>query len=492
VTVTTDVTLGSETTSLKGDRNNLSVANYNLENLDPNDSAQKFDILAKNIVYNLQAPDIVAVQEMQDGNGLNGPTRFPRSRLPTFSSPRSWRMAAPAMSMPRSRRQRELHRRRTGGNIRNGFFYNPDRVTLVNGGLSIIEDPAFSGSRKPLVGNFMFNGEQVTVINVHLTSRLGSEPLWGAKQPPADGGAGAREAQTAAVRSYVDGIISKDGNANLIVTGDFNGFYFEKALTQLETGDVLTNLHRLLPEEERYSYQFGGNLQALDNMLASGGLTSSARFDAVHINSELPEGTFRGTDHDALVATFRIQAPNEAPVARADSYSVARNGKLEVTGPGVLGNDTDIDGDALAAALVSGPLNGTLTLGADGAFIYTPNAGYVGTDSFTYRASDGDGAGSNATVSVTVEKVPTRVGDGQRAERTGGAASEDLRANYAMSTARSSTAAPVTTRSAAAATTTYWSAARATTRCSAAAGRTSTVSSARRSKARRIATGFTT
>ena len=62
---------------------------------------------------------------------------------------------------------------------------------------------------------------------------------------------------------------------------------------------------------------------------------------------------------------------------------------LTVAAPGVLGNDTDADGDPLTAVLVSGPAHGTLTLNADGSFTYTPDANYNGPDSFTYKASDG-------------------------------------------------------------------------------------------------------
>jgi hypothetical protein len=72
VTVTEDVTVSHEVTGLEGDRDHLTIASYNVENLDPGDSAAKFDLLAGNIVYNLGAPDIIALQEVQDGNGLNG------------------------------------------------------------------------------------------------------------------------------------------------------------------------------------------------------------------------------------------------------------------------------------------------------------------------------------------------------------------------------------------------------------------------------------
>jgi hypothetical protein len=81
---------------------------------------------------------------------------------------------------------------------------------------------------------------------------------------------------------------------------------------------------------------------------------------------------------------------------------------------GVLSNDTDPDGDPLTAAVVSGPSHGSLTLNSDGTFRYIPAASYVGTDGFTYKASDGtlDSNVATATISVTAtDRPPTAVGD---------------------------------------------------------------------------------
>jgi VCBS repeat-containing protein len=72
---------------------------------------------------------------------------------------------------------------------------------------------------------------------------------------------------------------------------------------------------------------------------------------------------------------------------------------------GVLGNDTDPNGNGMTAALVTGPVNGTLTFNADGSFIYTPNTNFFGTDTFTYRANDGTTNSGNATVTITVNPV---------------------------------------------------------------------------------------
>jgi hypothetical protein len=93
---------------------------------------------------------------------------------------------------------------------------------------------------------------------------------------------------------------------------------------------------------------------------------------------------------------------NALPVAADDQYVVNQDDVLDEPAPGVLANDTDADvGDELTAVLVQTPANGALVLNADGSFTYTPNAGFFGQDTFTYRATDG--ALSNvATVSITV------------------------------------------------------------------------------------------
>ena len=96
--------------------------------------------------------------------------------------------------------------------------------------------------------------------------------------------------------------------------------------------------------------------------------------------------------------------PNDPPVAVNDTaYTTTEDTPLTVAAPGVLGNDTDPDGDVLTAALVTGPTNGTLTgTSTAGAFTYTPNPDFAGTDTFTYTVSDGALTSAPATVTITV------------------------------------------------------------------------------------------
>ena len=84
-----------------------------------------------------------------------------------------------------------------------------------------------------------FNGETVTLVNVHSTSRGGSDPLFGNQQPPRNEGDAARLAQSQAVDAYIDALQAADPGADVMVLGDFNAFYFEQSVELLEGGLAL-------------------------------------------------------------------------------------------------------------------------------------------------------------------------------------------------------------------------------------------------------------
>jgi VCBS repeat-containing protein len=117
-----------------------------------------------------------------------------------------------------------------------------------------------------------------------------------------------------------------------------------------------------------------------------------------------------GASSSKLAAvTLQINATgNIAPVANADSYTIAEDGVLDIgaTG-GLLTNDTDANGDPLTAVLVegSGPTHGTLTLLPTGAFHYIPDANFHGVDQFSYKANDGSQDSNPAVVTINVTSV---------------------------------------------------------------------------------------
>ncbi len=133
----------------------------------------------------------------------------------------------------------------------------------------------------------------------------------------------------------------------------------------------------------------------------------------------------RVTDPGGLFATqaysVAVAAPNSPPVARNDGpYTMVEGGTLSVAAPGVLGNDTDVDGGPLTAVNHSAASVGTLTGSPSGSFTWSFPTGSAGTRSFTYQARDPAGALSNvatATVSVLANRPPTAVGDTFSARR---------------------------------------------------------------------------
>ena len=110
-------------------------------------------------------------------------------------------------------------------------------------------------------------------------------------------------------------------------------------------------------------------------------------------------------DSNPATVNLTINPVNDAPVAVDDAFATNEDTPLTIAMPGVLGNDTDVDGDALTANLVTGPTHGSLTLNPDGSLLYTPNADYHGTDSFTYKANDGTVDSNLATVNLTINSV---------------------------------------------------------------------------------------
>ena len=123
--------------------------------------------------------------------------------------------------------------------------------------------------------------------------------------------------------------------------------------------------------------------------------------------------TYRAVDNGTPAAqsapatvTITVASVNDPPTATNDTYTVNEDATLNVSAPGVLGNDSDPDpGNAITAQIVTTTANGTLQLNPNGSFTYSPNTNFSGTDSFTYRATDNGTPplqSNIATVTITV------------------------------------------------------------------------------------------
>ncbi len=403
VTITTDAgTPTRETTALFGTSDRLTVATYNVENLDPTDGAVKFNLLASDIVFNLRAPDIISLQEVQDADGAGSGTDYSGtvtanlliSAITAAGGPQyAYVEVAPTANNTTGGEP--------NGNIRNGFLYQVNRVDYVEGSATLVPGAAFTNSRSPLAATFTFNEQSITAIGVHSTSRGGSDALFGATQPPVNAGEGSRIAQSQAIRAYVTNILSNDPGANIAVLGDFNGFYFEESLELLEEGGVLSNLLRTLPEEERYSYYFDGNAQALDNFLVTQGLLADVIFDPVHINSEQPDGPNRASDHDPSVASFLLPLPNAAPTNLVISNATVAENSAAGTVIGTL-SATDRASDTLTYALTDNAGGRFVVDAATGVVTAVAGLDFEATPTLTIKATATDQGGLSTEQSFTV------------------------------------------------------------------------------------------
>ena len=99
----------------------------------------------------------------------------------------------------------------------------------------------------------------------------------------------------------------------------------------------------------------------------------------------------------------------QAPFGLDDSFVALENQTLTIPPNGVLANDFDLNLNDLEVSLGSAPSNGSLILNNDGSFVYSPNIGFFGTDSFTYQTEETNGSllSPLATVSIIVEEVPS-------------------------------------------------------------------------------------
>ena len=366
----TDSSLTPDTTSIQSGDEQLTIASYNVLNLDPNDADGdedvangRYDAIANDIVNNLNTPDIIGLQEVQDNSGsADDGTVAAEQNLQRLVEAIAANGGPEYEFIDNTFIDNNASGGQPGGNIRTAFLYDPNRVDLVDGSVEPIGDrdsgSPFNGVRLPLVADFEFNGQEVTVVNNHFSSKGGSSPIFGVDQPfeelqenpDVNGSLDERQAQAQAVDDYVEGILNDNPDANVVALGDLNEFEFISPVDEI-LGSDLTNLVDTLPEDERYSFIFQGNSQQLDHILVSNSLVDGAEFDIVHVNSEFAETEQRASDHDPIVAGLTVEntvpQTNEIDGTRNDDnltgtsnndLITANNGNDTVSGLG--GNDT--------------------------------------------------------------------------------------------------------------------------------------------------------
>ncbi|MEU1285895.1 endonuclease/exonuclease/phosphatase family protein [Kitasatospora sp. NPDC005856] len=316
--------LQREVTAPATDRE-LTLATYNVENLAPGNPDTKFAELAQGVVTNLRSPDIVALEEIQDDNGAKNDGTVDASQTVAKFIAAIKAAGGPAYDWRSVDPQDGKDGGEPGGNIRQVFLFNPQRVSFTDipgGGATTAvgvtgtgaatsltaspgriapNDEAWTNSRKPLVGQFSFRGKKVFVIANHFNSKGGDQGIDSRFQQPVRSSEVQRTKQATVEQAFVAQLLAADKEAKVVSLGDFNDYQFSPALAALTKDGVLRDLVNELPETEQYSYVYQGNSQVLDHILVSPEV-GYAKYDVVHINAEFAQ---QASDHDPQVVRIK-------------------------------------------------------------------------------------------------------------------------------------------------------------------------------------------
>ncbi|MBJ7297108.1 MAG: endonuclease [Dolichospermum sp.] len=307
----------------------LTIGSFNAENLDPSDNL-RFKQIAKIIVNDLNAPDILALIEVQDDNGKIDDTVTTANLTYKTLTTAIKTEGGPVYQFSDISPVDDLDGGEPGGNIRVGYIYNPAKVSLAqgqsggsqdavevilkNGSVSLSRNPsriqpnspAFENSRKPLAGEFVVGNKKVFIIANHFVSKSNNNN----KESQ-------RIQQAQIVEDFVSQILAKDSQSNIVVVGDLNDGPNSTTLRTL-TDRTLVNLPvKLLPSDDAYSYIFQGRKQLIDYILVNQQLAqTNPRIRIAHVNANQPRNS-RASDHDPLVATINLtsgQNPGANPI----------------------------------------------------------------------------------------------------------------------------------------------------------------------------------
>jgi predicted extracellular nuclease len=272
----------------------------------------RFHTLAQAVVLQAKCPDIIAVQEIQDNDGAEISTVVDATS--TYKGlikvvgqlsdiEYRWVDIAPGLGTDGGQ---------PGGSIRNGYLYNPDRVTLVDGSVRSVglESAAFAGSRKPLVAHFIEkeSAGELACINVHLASKRHQHSIFAPAKPSFDPRLPVRVEQAELIRE--DLLATREKGHLYYATGDFNDTQDSETLVAL-LGDESENLVNRLPPEERYDYNHRGKLQVLMHGIVPKSLARDrVEYEIIHGNELIGvkpgAPSDKPSDHAYVIAKIRM------------------------------------------------------------------------------------------------------------------------------------------------------------------------------------------
>lgn len=272
----------------------------------------RFHALAEAVVKQANVPDIIALQEIQDNDGaeITDVVEADRTYEALIETIKllcgieyHWVDIAPGVGADGGQ---------PGGSIRNAYLYNPERVQLIQESVRLIGsvDPAFEGSRKPLVAHFKekSSGKVLACVNVHLASKRHQHSIFAPEQAGHDARLPVRIAQVDLIAAELEKL--RHQGVDYYLTGDFNDTEQSDTLLRL-LGDENSNLVNLLAPELRYDYNHRGKLQVLMHGIVPIALAESrADYEIIHGNEllgvEPGKPGDKPSDHAYVLAKIRM------------------------------------------------------------------------------------------------------------------------------------------------------------------------------------------
>ncbi|HOW77358.1 MAG TPA: endonuclease/exonuclease/phosphatase family protein [Candidatus Competibacteraceae bacterium] len=308
----------------------LTIATFNLCNLGADAPPGRLARLGAIIANELNAPDVVALQEVmaESSSSATGPIPADAAYLALIAAITA--AGGPQYAFREVPPLAHQDGGMAGANIRVGLLFDPARVTFPDRGCAGPEDrvgirfsdrqpsltlnpgriepihPAFAGddchhwvpSRKALAAEFMVGERRLFVIACHFKS------MRSATRREEDYAKQQRHAQAKIVHDFAADLLACDPQAAIVVLGDINDVPGSKTLKLLK-GERFHNLLEDLPPGQCYTRRHGDQPQALDHILVSPALRRGAAVRIAHINSDLASGHPEpASDHDPVVATL--------------------------------------------------------------------------------------------------------------------------------------------------------------------------------------------
>jgi len=274
----------------------------------------RFHTLAQAVALQANLPDIVALQEIQDNDGAEMTEVTDASKtyellIQTIEQIGGlryhWVDVSPELGEDGGQ---------PGGNIRNGYLYNPKRVELADGSVKTLgkRRECFEDSRKPLICTFTekSSGKKLAVINVHLASKRHQASIFAPENPGVDGKLEVRTEQAQVIQQETDAL-DKLG-IEYYVTGDFNDGEHSVPM-QTILGDESANLVFNLEENQRYDYNHRGKLQVLMHGIVPKAMNKEGRaeYEIIHGNElvgvEPGAESDKPSDHAYVIAKLQLK-----------------------------------------------------------------------------------------------------------------------------------------------------------------------------------------